>query len=108
MREQLENNHKNISTKNRAQLIDDAFELAEVGILSYDFPMQLIKYLPIKEHEYTPWAAALRSLDEVGHILETTKHYQNYRVRFSILNRMLSKKNWLYKNSLKTQQLKIR
>ena len=43
---------------NRAQIIDDAINLARSGLLSYEIALGVTSYLN-KEVEYIPWAAAL-------------------------------------------------
>nr|XP_022900472.1 aminopeptidase N-like isoform X1 [Onthophagus taurus] len=67
----LHENHLKIPIKNRGQLINDAFELAENGFLDYHVPFNLTKYL-INETDYIPWASALKSLEFIKSILETT------------------------------------
>ena len=42
---------------NRAQIIDDAINLARSGLLSYEIALGVTSYLN-KEVEYIPWAAA--------------------------------------------------
>lgn len=52
--EQLNNCHDKIDLRNRGQLIDDSFNLARAGIVPYDIPFGIIKYLK-NEIDYVPW-----------------------------------------------------
>lgn len=79
---QLLENTSGISINNRAQLIDDAFELAENCLLEYDIPIKLIKYLPNNEINYTPWATALSNLE----LLETTLHNTKFNGMYQVSN----------------------
>ena len=54
----LLNNHTAIHVVNRAQIMDDAFNLAKSGLLDYDTALSMTGYLS-KELEYIPWKAAL-------------------------------------------------
>lgn len=47
-----------ISVANRAQLIDDAMNLARAGYIAYDIALNLTRYLQ-NEMEYVPWKAAI-------------------------------------------------
>nr|XP_045582294.1 aminopeptidase N-like isoform X1 [Procambarus clarkii] len=59
--EQLLTDHRVIHTQNRAQIIDDALDLARAGHLSYDTALRVTRYLP-RERDYVPWASALDNL----------------------------------------------
>ncbi|KAH0548822.1 hypothetical protein KQX54_002778 [Cotesia glomerata] len=48
-------NYRKIHVLNRAQLIDDAFVLAEFGYLNFNVTFDLVRYLKV-ETEYVPWA----------------------------------------------------
>lgn len=58
---QLENNHQNIPVLNRAQMIDDAFNLARAKHVSTVLALDTTRYLT-EEREYLPWDAALSNL----------------------------------------------
>nr|XP_020506937.1 aminopeptidase N-like [Labrus bergylta] len=58
----LANDHQLIPVINRAQLIDDAFNLARAKIIPTVLALRTTKYL-IQEREYMPWDSALGSLD---------------------------------------------
>lgn len=53
---------------NRAQLIDDAMDLAWVGKQDYGVALDMINYLR-RESEYIPWKAALDNLRSVNRLL---------------------------------------
>uniref|UniRef100_A0A7N5K9B6 Aminopeptidase n=1 Tax=Ailuropoda melanoleuca TaxID=9646 RepID=A0A7N5K9B6_AILME len=59
--EQLNNNHLEIPVLNRAQLIDDAFNLARATHIGTALALNTTRYLA-KERDYLPWNAALQSL----------------------------------------------
>ncbi|MPC09521.1 Aminopeptidase N [Portunus trituberculatus] len=72
--EQLKVDHTKIHVNNRAQLIDDALNLARAGQLSYSLPMDLIAYLK-NETSYTPWATALNNLAYIDKLFSRTGTY---------------------------------
>ncbi|XP_037798441.1 aminopeptidase N-like [Penaeus monodon] len=59
--QQLKNDHEVIHVINRAQIIDDAMNLARAGQLRYETALLMLSYLK-NETEYLPWSAALNSL----------------------------------------------
>lgn len=67
-------NHSAISVINRAQIMDDALNLAEAGQLDYDTALNLTRYL---EHEtdYVPWNAALSSLGYISSMMSRSSGY---------------------------------
>ncbi|XP_044048314.1 aminopeptidase N-like isoform X2 [Siniperca chuatsi] len=58
----LNTNHKLIPVINRAQLVDDAFNLARAKIIPTVLALNTTNYLN-KEIEYMPWESALSNLD---------------------------------------------
>ncbi|CAJ1057308.1 aminopeptidase Ey-like [Xyrichtys novacula] len=58
----LSTNHEVIPVINRAQLIDDAFNLARAKIILTELALNTTKYL-ISERDYMPWESALDNLD---------------------------------------------
>ncbi|XP_076012022.1 aminopeptidase Ey-like [Genypterus blacodes] len=58
----LSSNPEDIPVINRAQLIDDAFNLARAKIVNTTLALRTTKFLH-KEVEYMPWQTASRSLD---------------------------------------------
>ena len=56
--DQLLRNHTAIHVINRAQIIDDAFNLARSNLLDYETALNVTGYLH-KEVEYVPWSSAI-------------------------------------------------
>ncbi|XP_071443952.1 aminopeptidase N-like [Hetaerina americana] len=63
-----------IHVVNRAQVIDDAMNLATVGKLKYTMVFDLLNYLK-KEKHYLPWKAALRNIAYIDRMLRRTAEY---------------------------------
>lgn len=61
---QLNVSPASIHVVNRAQLIDDSFNLARAGLLNYTVPLSLIKYLD-QENDVIPWFLAMKHLNYV-------------------------------------------
>lgn len=72
-------NFKDISTINRAQLIDDALNLARAGKLNYSTALDVTSYLA-HETEYLPWKAAFNALNYLNDMLIKTQGYDKFRV----------------------------
>lgn len=49
--------HDNIHVMNRAQIVDDLFNLARAGIVKYEMAIDIIRYIK-KEKNYIPWLSA--------------------------------------------------
>jgi len=77
---QLNDTPNDIHVLNRAQLIDDAFNLARSGRLDYSVPLHLSKYLK-NENNTTPWYSAMNNF---AYLLErmprSDKGYANLKV----------------------------
>uniref|UniRef100_A0A8C3JWQ8 Aminopeptidase n=1 Tax=Calidris pygmaea TaxID=425635 RepID=A0A8C3JWQ8_9CHAR len=58
---QLSSNHRSIPVINRAQIIDDAFNLARAKYVNVTLALATTKFLS-QETEYMPWEAALNNL----------------------------------------------
>ncbi|MCJ8734507.1 hypothetical protein PDJAM_G00236430 [Pangasius djambal] len=58
----LQTSHEMISVINRAQIIDDAFNLARARIIQTTLALNTTVYLS-KERDYIPWKSALDNLD---------------------------------------------
>ncbi|KFB52686.1 AGAP013001-PA-like protein [Anopheles sinensis] len=65
---------RSIAASNRAQLIDDALNLARAGYLDYAIALNVTRYL---EHEtdYVPWKTAIASLNYIDSMLIRTRNY---------------------------------
>lgn len=61
---QLNVSHGDIHVLNRAQLIDDSFNLARAGMLDYYVALNLSTYLQ-NEDDYVPWYTAIECLSYV-------------------------------------------
>ncbi|XP_055635492.1 aminopeptidase N-like [Toxorhynchites rutilus septentrionalis] len=66
-----------IHVQNRAQLINDAFNLARADRLDMALPLELLTYLK-KEHEYPPWAAASSILTYFNNKLRGTPIHEHF------------------------------
>jgi aminopeptidase N len=75
---QLNEDHMKIHVVNRAQIIDDALNLARSGLLSYDVALGVTSYLE-KEVEYIPWAAALSGMGYLSKMMKRTPAYGSYK-----------------------------
>lgn len=64
----LSENHNIIDVINRAQIVDDALNLARAGEISYDLSFRILSYLK-NETEYYPWYSALSGFDYLTRIL---------------------------------------
>ncbi|XP_053690824.1 aminopeptidase N-like [Sabethes cyaneus] len=69
--------HSTIHVQNRAQLINDAYNLARADRLDMAVALQLMTYLK-KEYEYPPWAAAGTVLTYFNNKLRGTEQYPNF------------------------------
>ncbi|XP_063704739.1 membrane alanyl aminopeptidase-like [Culicoides brevitarsis] len=79
-------NHGDIHVLNRAQIIDDLFNLARAGYLSYDFILNIVDYV-IDEKEYLPWYAMLNGL---SYLMQRIPD-ENYKTEtFNFVKRLLS------------------
>ena len=74
----LNNNMSSIHRTNRAQLIDDAMNLARAGYLKYDIALQLVDYLE-RDTEYIPWKSGLSSFQFIRKMLARTASYGYYK-----------------------------
>lgn len=71
--------YADISVLNRALLLDDALNLARVGLLHYQVALNVTNYLRRESH-YLPWKAALGNLDYIAHMLRLTDGLPGYKV----------------------------
>ena len=75
---QLKEDHTTIHVVNRAQIIDDALNLARAGLLKYQLALDVTSYLH-KENEYIPWEAALSGLQYLDVMLKQTTAYGDFK-----------------------------
>ncbi|XP_012268487.2 aminopeptidase N isoform X2 [Athalia rosae] len=70
---------KNISTINRAQLVDDALNLARAGQIDYATALDVTSYLA-HESEYLPWKAAYTAMGYLDSMLVKAEGYDRFRI----------------------------
>ena len=75
---------KEIAPANRAQLMDDAMNLARADILDYRTALEVTKYL-VHEVDYVPWKTAINGLNYIDSMLIRSPDYDKFKV-FSINN----------------------
>lgn len=56
----FKDDHDKIHVMNRAQIVDDLFNLARAGIVKYDTAIDIIRYIK-KEKHYIPWLSAINN-----------------------------------------------
>ncbi|XP_014203834.1 aminopeptidase N [Copidosoma floridanum] len=76
---QLKNNYRSISTINRAQLVDDALNLARAEQLEYATALDVASYL-VNETEYLPWKALFNAMSFMDNMLVKSQGYDKFRV----------------------------
>ncbi|KAL1390301.1 hypothetical protein pipiens_012445 [Culex pipiens pipiens] len=67
-----------IAPSNRAQLIDDALNLARGGHLNYGVALNVTRYL-VHETEYVPWKAGIGALNFIDSMLLKTSNYDKFK-----------------------------
>ena len=72
-------NHVNVPLKNRAQLLDDSFNLALANAVSYTSALDLTMYLK-NEIEYVPWRSVLTELDYIDVMLSQSPEFADWKV----------------------------
>ncbi|XP_043469608.1 aminopeptidase N [Leptopilina heterotoma] len=101
----IEGNFKDISTINRAQLIDDSLNLARSGKLNYSTALDLTNYL-VRETEYLPWKSALTAMSYLNSMLIKYQGYDKFRVYASkLLDNIYNKIG--FKDSYEDSQLTV-
>lgn len=71
--------HLVFDIKNRAQLLNDAFNLASVGHTDYSVAMNVSKYLR-QETEYLPWKTVFMNLDYIYEMFVRSQHFDKFKV----------------------------
>lgn len=74
---------KDIATINRAQLVDDALNLARAGRVDYATALDVTAYLA-NETDYLPWKAALTAMGFLDNMLVKLQGYDKFRVIWPI------------------------
>ncbi|XP_024945954.1 uncharacterized protein LOC107272872 [Cephus cinctus] len=83
--------YQKIHVLNRAQLIDDALNLARSGYLKYDIALNLTTYLS-QEVDYVPWTAAFTNFGYLKKMLSHSTGYEFFKSYISSLVTPLHKK----------------
>lgn len=76
--DQLNSDHTVFSPTNRAQIVNDLFGLARVGLIDYEITMKATDYLS-KENDYIVWNAASEMLSFIDEMLFSTPNYGDWR-----------------------------
>nr|CAD7568776.1 unnamed protein product [Timema californicum] len=63
----------------KAQLLDDALNLARAGHLEYPVALNLTRYLALKERNYVPWVAAMENLGHLRLLLRDSSSYITFQ-----------------------------
>lgn len=77
--EQLFKDYNEIDEINRAQIIDDLFNLARASKVSYSLALDTVSYLRL-ETEFVPWLTAFNNLVYIDMMLITTPEYDYFKV----------------------------
>jgi hypothetical protein len=75
----LISNFQQLADVTRAQLLDDALNLALSGRLTYTIALDVTAQL-ITDVDYLPWSAALTALERLDTMLALTPAYGNFKV----------------------------
>lgn len=67
-----------IGTVNRAQLVDDALNLARAGVLNYSLALDVTRYLQ-QELEYLPWKAGFTGFNYIFGMLSKTGGFDKFK-----------------------------
>jgi aminopeptidase N len=69
-----------LSAMTRAQLLDDALNLARAGTLAYDVALNMTRYLAGRESHYVPWKAMFENMKFLNFMLRETPAYGLFQV----------------------------
>ncbi|VDN02876.1 unnamed protein product [Thelazia callipaeda] len=92
--DKLHTDPKQIDVRSRAQIINDAFSLAEGNFISYEIPLNLTKYLSMEE-EFLPWRMALIGFSTIVSNFNDepeTQHVRDYLN--SLISPMYNRIDW--------------
>lgn len=78
---ELERDHESIHTLNRAQLIDDMFNLVKSNHNNASVLMELIKYVK-NETDYYPLYSLFQGLNFMEPLVRNSEAYANFKVNF--------------------------
>lgn len=80
--QQLLHDHTIFDSKNRAQMLDDAMNLAAAGHLSYDIALNVTRYL-VKETDLVPWKSAMSAFEYLNDMFVRTAHFDKLKVKIT-------------------------
>lgn len=103
--EYLVDNFTQIHSVNRANLIDDAFNLARKNLTNYEIALNLTLYLK-NETDYIPWMTTFRNLNFLDNKIYTSKHYDIFKHYLRYIMQNLTK-HVEYKDSSKDHVKKL-
>src|SRR5205823_3159585 len=83
---QLRFDPSRIAVENRAQILDDAFNLAKSSLLPYAFVFSLSNYLRMHETEFPPWESFLDSISHLSYMLQNTPADKKFKVKVTESN----------------------
>lgn len=69
-----------LDVRTRSVVIDDAFALAEAGLLQYEVALNITRYLR-NEKEFLPWTKAFVGFDKIQRYFGDEPEVQDMRVR---------------------------
>ncbi|KAJ2952371.1 hypothetical protein O0L34_g4655 [Tuta absoluta] len=74
----LATEHLDIHVLNRAQIVDDSFNLARNGRLNYTLPFEISRYL-VNEKDYVPWGSVNNAFNYLNVVLSGTSVYELFQ-----------------------------
>lgn len=77
-------NYYQIHKLNRAQLLDDSYILVKNGIVKFDVPLNLIRYVK-RETDYIPLYPFFTFLNYLDTFMSNTVQYGDFKVRILTL-----------------------
>ncbi|XP_017767299.1 PREDICTED: aminopeptidase N-like [Eufriesea mexicana] len=83
-------NYSHIYPVNRAQLIDDALNMARTNRLNYTVALSLTLYLQ-REVDYIPWQTTFRNLNFLQNLIRTSEQYSVFKSYISYIMQGLTK-----------------
>nr|AGT95896.1 aminopeptidase N [Aedes aegypti] len=92
-------NFGGIHVLNRAQIVDDLFNLARAGVVKYDAALEILDYLE-DETEYPPWLAAVNGLTTLSRRI----HHEDEEKFAKYIVQLFSKAHGLVKFTAPTDE----
>lgn len=92
--------YRSIHVLNRAQLLDDAMNLARAGLLDYHIALNVTSYLQ-HESELVPWRSALNALAFIEAQMYRKPDFEHYKVKELVVlwavdtNNLITHESWL-------------